>query len=505
MTTIHLYKDCKVDNIARMSSFADLTAQNTYYSGLDGDPSKSLILDGTFNKIGEPILLPKSYEDIIGFSYGRMKVKDLWLYFSISDYLVIEENKTQIVYKLDCWETGKHQLGVTLGKGFLRRSSSSVFAGAHKRFDVQPIAPTYSLSTLFSQDLTYPISILIYYRPTNSTESQIYELQLASHMTTYIIRSNWVKFLTPIPNFIESDIVGAWISPLSPEKLDPGAWTHVSSDPDEIPAWKLFTSPFIPIGWVTENITMNQALTTSDIQTDSITDMRGNIIWTCPYGKTFNNGITLLLDFSPTTCKWTGKINGSNYESNITIPCEPLAIFVDSYTEYFARQRDTDITTRKLSNQKALVSGIVSAGTNAGLGGLTSGTVGGAMGGLAVVSAIGNYVIGEYYAPKEQNIVDKTYEKTKDELALTGDSVASLLASWLGVKVLRETYDTYTQNRINGEINTIGYVVNIYSTNCQTYYTVCSMSGDFEIMGNIPELWKQQIRDRFNGGVTIVG
>ena len=501
MTTVEIFKNCNIDNISRVSSYSTLSNQNLYYEGLITAGS-GVQLVGTFRNIGEPILLPLSFDSVIQYNYGRFKTGDIWYYFSIVDLESVNGGKTRISYKLDCWETARLQMNVSLGRGMIRRSSYNF--GLYKKSEIQPIRSSYNKLDLFNQNLGSNICVLIFYRDSSSNTNNIYELDLEYDVLDKIVKCKWNEFLNVIPGYADSNIIGAWISPISAKTLKSIFWETVN---DENQYWKLYkmvdTSFYLGFSGY---LNLSNTILSNDTQTDSICDMRGNIIWSCPYQKTYTTECQVILDISPTTCKWSCKLASSEfYDHEFTIPCEPLSNFTDSYLEYFVRQRETDINTRKLANQKGLASGIVSSGSAAGIGGITSGAVGAGMGGLSVISSIGNYAIGEYYGPKEQAITDKAYEKANDELSLIGDSIASLLLkTGCGVKIIRETYDSYTNLRIANEVANQGHSVDIMSNNCQQYYTIGYMSGEFEILGNIPESWKVQIKSRFEGGVKIV-
>ena len=66
-------------------------------------------------------------------------------------------------------------------------------------------------------------------------------------------------------------------------------------------------------------------------------------------------------------------------------------------------------------------------------------------------------------------------------------------------------------DRVNKIIETYGYEINQHYPNVQNYIdelmTVLNenpyIRGNFEINGNIPDNWKLQITERFNGGVTF--
>ena len=110
---LQLFKNAYSDNHNRIKKFADLSAQNDYYKNL----TDKIEIDGNYNKIGDNINIVGDYAILSNYNYGRFKYHDIWFYFSVIDYLILNENKLQIVYNIDYYETARFQYDMNIGKG----------------------------------------------------------------------------------------------------------------------------------------------------------------------------------------------------------------------------------------------------------------------------------------------------------------------------------------------------------------------------------------------------
>lgn len=569
MSDIELFKNCKVDNINRVSNFTTLAQQNAYYTSLHTAGNGIKISGAVFNKLGLPFLVNYPFDDIVKYSYGRVKLipdvtgtPGIWYYFSIDDFEVNTNGKTQIIYTLDPWETARVQLGATLGNGLVEYSAAPFFDVKHPPQDMQPlhvlqkyeslscegIEDLYDLRLSERRAMMYKKSntfIHIFYRNSTTNKSHIYVIipfkdtpESLIKIMDIICKAEWANVIGTDPlvssGFTESNILGAWLSPLMmggatlgvPDppfgwQIDPldgqGFIYRIGEDPTTL--FKKFPLQLADhyIGVNTDGFpeTMGPlVIETTDTKRMYITDLRGNELWECPLGRQVTSG-SYTFDISPTTMKIIFQMDGLGEAGKFTMPCEPLPLFVDSYTEYFARQRDTDIKMRKQQNDADMQNSFINIGQSmlggAIVGGMADkGTTGVGVGAAigAAASAVGTVVTwanNDRLAPKFQAITDDFYKNQKDELSLVGDSITAIIQRRSFGYIVTEIWDQYSQTRFKEGLKSQGYKVNYPSAASHTFYKDGALKGDFEIKGDIPQSWKAQIRNRFSNGVLVGG
>ncbi len=520
---LQMFKNCKIDNVKNVSFFSTIEAQNDYYEGLI-TAGNGFEKDINFNKLGEPFIINYEYGDILEYNYGRFKLSDKWYYFSVEDLEVNTNGKTKIIYQIDAWETSRLQFGVTLGAGVINRSSANLDIVTLED-GMQPAMINRRYLKKFNS-INKSVYIVYHNSVNNYTTAFLMQFDYHDRFSirdgTYVV-SFMQEYGLCYPNTpVISDIIGAWLMPYS-NHLNTTIWEKCTRTDGGVESNFLYTlklnntsvNAFTP-----DKIQLNMNLLNMETRKTSITDLTGNIIFTPYPRKMYPPNIYLKLALntsltSPAFSCWLS--NDATYddadlklETLFTLPFEPLDVMGDSYQEYFVRQRDSDIQSRKLSYERQLVERIAGAGQGA-IGGAIAGGMSGAGGigavagfGLNAISSLGQYVINQHYDPKEQAIIDKRYKNSKDELIFVGSKVESILNQSTDFSIVEEAWDNDSQNRYFGYINTYGYKRDFYSLNCNQYYNVGYMSGDFEIKGNIPNIWKNQINTRFRNGVRVI-
>lgn len=114
---------------------------------------------------------------------------------------------------------------------------------------------------------------------------------------------------------------------------------------------------------------------------DEIRDMRGNVLFRPDFGQRFTiDGFTMYQSISNSSEFAYGHLQdatGGNLALYIPIPGEPLDQVIETWNEYYYRQRDYDIESRQLQNQKQLVQSLSNVGSSA-----MGGAIGGEMAGM---------------------------------------------------------------------------------------------------------------------------
>lgn len=502
MVTVELFKNSKVDNSGRMGNFADLTEQNTYFSGLTG---KKSITGARLNNLGEPIDVQLNWTEVIGYSYGRFQIEGKWFYFSVNDVSPINDTKTRIIYNLDCWETCRHQYSVTLGRGRVSRSSRTLSTRNRR-----PFTPIYTrTSTIQKFSLTTPIGIA-FVRDSASDKNYIYAASDRSKGIGPFVDGSWLNMLG-----IQSlnDVFGAWLCPF----------------PIDVANWELLEGTEI-VGRRIEADSLGTVDTSYSADLDDtpmmdqghcigFTDMRGNLIWSSDLSadsgatdKLFAN-----LNISPSTANWRCYIGSSDTdmipEKTFTIPCEPVYFFSDAFAEYNVRQREFDMEQRSINRDQQLVQGLTGtassaiggavAGASAGPVGAIGGAIAGAIG--SIVGSVASYAIQPSFDDRTQRATDAFYQRQADSLVLTGDGLLNILNGITGCELVDVETDPATVSQYNAAISTGGnFYQGLEVGNMEDFVVDGALTADVEILGAIPDAWKSQIRNRIAQGVIFV-
>lgn len=532
MTQLQLFKNCKIDNINRVSSFTTTEEQNTYYQSLITDGNGRNVDVVNFQRIGDPMNVKLSYDDTINYTYGRIKLADIWYYFSVMELAVVQREVTQIVYRIDPWETARLQMNLKLGRGFVERGT--ITDGNIKYWlpqsELQPRILNYNPDYLFgyrdptiTQVTDDPI-IMMSIHDSQNDEMLVYFIEGMYTWDRDSFRSILIKYGLHGPNGVLnntgvtlSDVRGVWVCPLSlfNASSSPSDRRLVKSGGAGNNAYKLWDITESVGEIFNASFTLSTPLVNEDTKRRYITDMRGNEIYCPPYGKEVNQ-IRMYYDVSYTSCKVVCVCTGDSQDKHLfkpderfTIPCEPIPIMGDAYQEYFARQRQTDIEGRRIAREQQLMHGIASSITSAGTG-LVLGGIGGAtgaargggiMGGFGLVESLVGYGIDKHFGHQQQSMLDNHHKRQKDELSLMGEGYHTARA----IMIVTEEWDDYSVNRFNEYIAVNGYAVNHFLTDCSSFYIPGgTLKGDFDIDGDVPESWKGTIRDRFAVGVRII-
>ena len=127
-----------------------------------------------------------------------------------------------------------------------------------------------------------------------------------------------------------------------------------------------------PMRWPMAYPLQGESLSNDRTHYDVIRDMRGNIIYKPDFGQTVSlDSVWMLQSVSnsseilyahdssqPDNGSWTRSIA-------IPIPGEPLDQIIDTWTEYFYRQREFDMQSRKLENDRQLIGNLMGIGQSA--------------------------------------------------------------------------------------------------------------------------------------------
>lgn len=504
MVTVQFFKTSKVDNAGRMGNFASETEQESYFSGL----TKLTVNGARLNNLGEPIEVQKPWTTMLGYSYGRFQVNNVWIYFSVRDIDPINDTKTRILYDIDCWETARFQYGASLGRGKVSRSGRNLSTA-----NPRPFTPIYvRTSTVQEFKETRRNTDFVGFAFVRDSENNINYIYQSGSMSANadlgdFLDGSWLSKLG-ITNL--NDVMGAWLSPWG--TADTSGWEPTG--PTSIQGFRIDASK-------ANNVTMYRTFSLSDggpygnqDEVIGVTDMRDNVIWSCDMSSDAENASFFegKLNISPSSCNWRCTFNGSP-EFTFTIPCEPVYIFGDAFTEYNVRQRAYDMELRSINNDQQLVQGltnVVSAGIGGGVAGASAGPIG-AIGG-AVVGTVGqlagtiaSYMLQPGFDARTQRATDAYYKRQADTLNLTGDGLLSIINGDTGVKMVKMETDPATVSQYNAAISTAGYFYSdLESEDMEDFVVDGPLTASVEVLGSIPDTWKAQIQARIAQGVIFV-
>lgn len=258
------------------------------------------------------------------------------------------------------------------------------------------------------------------------------------------------------------------------------------------------------------------SVTTTDTQIFAVTDLDGSIAATLPWGAVPGD-VKYRVVLSTLSCYLQIRLDGMNSGAegmNVTIPAKRIATSSNSWSDYvYSGQRETEINSRNLSNQMALVNGIATAGSGAAqgamMGGLKSGGAAAGMSALGaasgIIGTVASYAVANNYAPKLQKISNYANAMQLDTCILPGDGVDSMIFG-RDISLIRLDCDEYSVTQRANDISLNGANVSEPTANCQPLLAAGGplQIEDVTVLGDAPNAAKSYIRERLNNGVRIV-
>lgn len=509
---LQLFNNTYTDNHNRIGKFADLNAQETYFNNLP-----KIEIDGNFNKIGENITITGDYSVLIGYNYGRFKYHNIWYYFSVIDYNVVNETKIEIIYSIDCYETARYQYNISIGKGTINNITHNVGL-------VNKIPKSFNglgKKKLTTVEKYHIYGLLLYVHSSTENKNKIYYVKDTysnnnDAFMTLILKGTLLDTICDKIGIQIDDIRGCWALPSIMGNIfyATHGWYETETN-SNIWYFDLYNISGLK---TTKNINIKR----SDTEYTVFRDCKGNIVWECPKGNYYDDNLdlTLLIDISANSCVIKIFVDNKNSDEDIIVlPLETIEVFNDAFKEYSYRQRFADIENRQISREMETwksglnIGGQIVQGGVAGVGGgLIGSLVGATVGAISgTVSTVGGHFVNEYYGNKQQDVIDHQYRNEYDNLLLQGSGISGLFENLTDCGFYKISYETDLGTpRTEKTIETYGYDINQHYPNVQEYInglmTVNGnpyVRGNFEINGHIPDSWKQKIKERFNGGVTF--
>ena len=502
MVTVQFFSNPKMDNNTRISNFSDLSAQNSYFTNL----SKLAIAGVRISPVGEPFVVEVPWTQLMGYSYGRFQAGSKWWYFSIADIEPVNDTKTRVIYSIDAWETCRHQYGVALGRGVISRS------GRQTGMEIpRPLDPVYTRTKAIQNlGVSAQIVALAYVHDSAADTDYLYQALMTSEEDRgLLLDGSWLSQIG-VNNI--NDVIGAWISPWAiPANVGP--WEDTT--PAALYSKRIKMSEYNQASSQV-SLTLSAAPKGDQSVIYGITDMRGNVAWSCDLSSDMEPSIVGFLDISPSSAVWRMRVSPSeNAEGRFTIPCEAVYYWSDTFTDYVSRQRAYDQQMRSLNNDKQLVGSITGIASNA-IGGAVAGTAAGPAGTVAgavlgtvggIIGSAATYLTAPAFDSKEQQITDDYYRKQADSLAFMGDGLWTIVhdPALSTVQLVTISTDAATVEAYQGAIDTGGYYYpNVEASDMEEWVVDGPLMADVEVLGPVPDAWKEQIRNRIRNGVIFI-
>lgn len=501
--TLTLIKGCPVNGTSTATNKASLDAQISYFNSF---PFHTYTVNTA--RLGEPIRLKASLSEIMGYNYGWIDYGDGYYYFlSVSSVSMITETQTEITYSVDAYETLCNQGDMSITRAYMTNYPT-------QRGDVHLSTEPYNWVEYNARSITHDVTFIAIASVQGSSGQSTpacFIIPIDSDTTfSTVTNMGWLahtKGLDTVPT--ESDFYVCAICPF-PISVNTAQWTNVK---DDFVTYDIYYSPYRFNHIITDTIGFN-SLSSTLYERSVIKDMRNNIVWTCPIGHTYTVNEARLIA-NGTAVSVVISISEGNDKQLITIPCELMDVYVDSWREYLSRQRDSDKALRQIGYESGAWQSGVSSLTG-GINGAMSGSLAGSSAGLGavagiglgVLSALGSYAINQYYDPKLQDQYDRQAQRGNDALSLAGSvSLFNYYSNYAGhVKV---TPDAISKAQLQKEDSVYGYTTVLYLDSDPRIdngnRVTGPMRGSVDISADAPSEWIDQIAQRFNAGIRFVG
>ena len=541
MVTVELFEGLPFNGGNKMSNFADATAQENYFSSIPAT-SKTVLTDVKFTKLGEPILLEKTIDELYPYTYGRMKLNDStnaynnWYYFSIDHYEVERTNKTWVYFIIDYWETYRysHTAGSTnklqLGRSRISRCSLDLgcrimgafthqFTKQKKISEIvgRPEEPTYE--KWYNAIATYH---------DNATDKDYLLTLVSTRRMSDLIGFNWSQVPSPAnPGTATIDpgsIMGFWFSPFEMKSLGAQIWAYDVQNPLTM---AVFAEELNLFAFVRENpqlftdkneYELDFPAQPNERSSIGITDAMGNLVWMSDIGN-YGPKFKMSLNVTMTTARWLCYIQRdgvyTNGECMFTIPCEPMDLFSNAFVSYYTQQRPFVERQRQIQKDEAAMNGVanitssMSQGAMVGMLGGPATAVAGAIAGL-VGSTVGvglNYMTADSFNKAYQRNEDAQARMQSDNLRFEGCGLSDYALGYTRPSFVEIEKDEESWNSYVNDLNSFGYFYdteypntdNLLAGSVPEFKLTCSCEVE-----NVPAVAERSIKNRLSAGVQFI-
>lgn len=542
MVTVELFEGLPFNGSNKMSNFANAMAQENYFSSVPAS-DKLVMSDVKFTKLSEPILLEKSIDELYPYTYGRMKLNgsnlayNNWYYFSIDHYEVERSNKTWVYFILDYWETYRysHTAGSTnklkLGRSRISRCSLDLGCRIMSAFTHQ-YTKQKKISDIEAgpEEPLFPTwynAIATYHDNANDKD---YLLTLASNRrVSDLIGFDWKQVPSPAnpgtATIDPSNIMGLWFSPFPIETVGSIYWTDTGNTTNfnvAVYGMELTTFAFVreDRAVATQHNEWEVRFPTQPNERSKIgiTDAMGNLVWMSDIGN-YGPFVKLCLNVTMTTARWLGYIQRdgeyTNGECMFSIPCEPMDLFSDAFTSYYAQQRPFMERQRQIQKDESAMNGVsniassMSQGAMVGMLGGPATALAGAVAGL-VGSTVGvglNYMTADSFNKAYQRNEDAQAKMQSDNLRFEGCGLSDYALGYTHPSFVEIEKDFQSWVAYSHDLDSFGYFYdteypntdNLLAGSIPEFKLTCSCEVE-----NVPAVAERSIKNRLSAGVQFI-
>lgn len=490
------------------------------------------------------IELPLSFSATWDMSYLWMQAEDdagtieVFGWIRSVEQIAGSEEAVRIMWVPDYWRTCSGS--VSFGRGVVTKSSDSTYK---RPLSIQPRAKLYVSKTDLNDNPLNGQCVIFTYTMTDSNGITQLRYGISAMKLTVPgqqqpvdglipLLMDSVSFYTGIPS---SSILGAWVCNYpayygsyfnSSGLVIPSLASSNDSveshaiNPAQSFYWISCESPIPPV------VTINSLdITTDDIDTYRICGPDDTPYMTIPYGLNVKRAdVKLALGSIECYYKvYLSRTTSFNAEASIEeglyceIPLISIPVSSAALSDYYITgQREFDIESRRINQEKALVSGLSGvAGTalNGALTGALLGSAGGPIGaaggaaiglGVGILGNIASFGIEGATNDRLQNATDKLYANQANTLIVSG-TTADKLAAQKFVNIIKLEADATSKAEITAFVANQGYDVEIPVAAATSFMTSGPLQiRNLNVTGSVPPAAKTAIKAKLEAGVFIV-
>ena len=440
------------------------------------------------------------------YDYCSVRDGNDYYYFFIDSFEFIRENKTKVNIVMDYANTYYNKFKV--GDGFLIRTNLNLVAKQKYESRSRILSEVTKISTPFTiNNSEYYLVYGIVHRATFD-KNYIFEIKVSYPDQVYDI--DWGNLIT-WEDFVPDNIINIWLSPFA---LDSSNWNVMSQQTADVFRYYELQMFYQQLLFDDYKVVINDLSLLDDPVTETgITDLHGNLIWTTQ--KETNRTVSLYCypTIAIDTFKWVCVINNakSYYENFITIPCENLSFYSDSYKDYEVLLKPFQKAKRDAQLNYEVAMNIGQMGKE-GMNWTGLGIMKGSNPAIAAVTGIGGQALSTvvtYYATQELNNKLEVIENRQsylqpDSLNSMGTSVTDISYKLKQVTLVRITRDSNTIHNHSKQEITVGNDYNYYinfDVDLKSYIqNNTHIQGRFIVSG-IPIAGQNQIKSRLLNGL----
>lgn len=487
--------------------------------------------------------LPLSYLEVLDMSYLYIEATDNatptphtvsvfgWI-LSIEE-IASSENAVRITWEIDWWRS--YASNLTFEKGVITKSSDPAY---RRPLNINPRRYRYDSEILISRDptlyeATYHRCIIFTYIDNGSLRLGVTapKMKAGSEIKTGLTIAEADDLPTKF-NIPSDKIKGCWICPYPPFTTSYWEEGDYQLNLTEPPNWKSNGG-----NWWIEKPEVYSNLYIRDFAVDVMTDETtyytvcdgyGTPYLTLPFGIPVKK-VQVALDVgateayisvalgesasSPSLIGETERIQYINQGLFVNIPLPAISITSSALSDYYASgQRDFDINSRRIMQEKQFWSGLAGVGGSA-IGGSVAGGMSKAGAGKGAIAGtvLGLAQVGVDFAitgktdDELQQATDMLYSNQSGTLITIGNTGRGMLSS-VPVRIVKMVSDSQSASDIANQILTQGYDINMPVTSVNGYIP---SEGVFQVRnlqltGDAPLIAKEMIKSKLESGVYII-